>query len=137
MNWTKQKITDLTYRVNGACINVHKHLGPGLLESVYHKFLKIEFNHLGIKYVSEQALNLEYRGENVELEFRCDFLIEGILILEIKSVKEIIPVFEAQILTYMKISECPKGILMNFNVVNLSHEGYKPFVNELYKNLPD
>jgi GxxExxY protein len=137
MIWTKEKIADLTYAINGACINVHKHLGPGLLESVYHKCLEIEFDYQGISYLSELPLNVFYRGEEVQLDFRCDFLIENKIILEIKAVKEIEPIFEAQVLTYMQIAEVPKGILMNFNVRNLVKEGYKPFVNDIYANLPD
>ncbi len=137
MIWTKEKITELTYKVNGACINVHKHLGPGLLESVYHKCLKIEFDYLGIKYFSELPLQVIYRGQEVNLDFRCDFLIENINVLEIKSVKAIEPIFEAQVLTYMQITEAPKGILINFNVRNLIKEGYNPYVNNFYNDLLD
>jgi GxxExxY protein len=135
--WTKEKISKLTYDINGACINVHKHLGPGLLESVYHKCLKIEFDFLGISYLSELPINTIYREQKVDLDFRCDFLIEGQIILELKAVREIEPIFEAQVLTYMQLLKVPKGILMNFNVRNLINDGYQPFVNSFYSDLPD
>ncbi len=137
MIWTKEKITELTYQINGACINVHKHLGPELLESVYHKCLKIEFDYLGLQYQSELPLQVMYRKKYVNLDFRCDFLIENCIVLELKSVKAIEPIFEAQILTYMQITGSPKGILVNFNVRNLIREGYKPFVNDFYYDLDE
>ncbi len=135
MIYTKEELDDLVYKVKGACIEVHRELGPGLLESVYHKCLKIEFDYLGISYNSETPLEIIYRGQEVDLEFRCDFIIEKILILEIKSVKEFLPIFDAQVLTYMHITDCPKGLLINFNVKNIISQGYKAMVNNLYYDL--
>jgi len=78
-----------------------------------------------------------YKGIEVPTKLRCDFLIEGAVCVEIKSVKEILPVHKAQLLTYMKLLEVPKGILYNFNVVNLFHEGQETYVNEYFRILPD
>jgi len=137
MELTKKKLKDLVYKVNGAAIEVHRHLGPGLLESVYHKCLKKELEIRGIRYDSEVAVKVDYKGEALETDLRCDLLIEGILPVELKAVDAVHPVHEAQLLTYMKLLELPEGLLINFNVVNIFKEGQKTFVNELYRNLPD
>lgn len=137
MEITKSYLDELTYKVNAACIEVHKIMGPGLLESVYHKCLKIEFRQRGINFLSEMDIPVIYKGEDVSADFRCDFIIEGNIILEIKSVETIKPIFKAQLFTYMKLTEIPKGILINFNVENLMKEGKQTFVNEIFRHLPD
>ena len=132
---TKKVINNLIYKVNGAAIEVHKSIGPGLLESVYHKCLKKELALRGIKYKSELIVNVNYKGLDLDTELRCDLFIENILPVELKAVEYILPVHEAQILTYMKLLNVPKGLLINFNVSNIFHEGQKTFVNELYEKL--
>jgi GxxExxY protein len=72
---TKSELDELTYKINAACIEVHKKLGPGLLESVYHECLKIEFDLRNIEYKSEMEISIDYKGNDVEIDFRCDFLI--------------------------------------------------------------
>ena len=133
---TKKYLDELTYNVIGAAIEVHKELGPGLLESVYHKCLKHELNLRNINFVSEIYVPVQYKGINIETELRCDLFVENILSVELKAVEAIIPLNEAQLLTYMKLLESPKGILINFNCVNLFKLGQKTLVNELYRNLP-
>lgn len=135
--YTKSYFTDLTYRVNGAAIEVHKAMGPGLLESVYQKCLKYELNQRGIPFLSELIVPVLYKGINLQTDLRCDFFIENLLVVELKTVEQIHPIHEAQLLTYMRLLNAPKGILINFNVVNLFKEGQKTFVNELYTGLPD
>ncbi len=130
-------INQLTYEVNGAAIEVHKGLGPGLLEDVYMHCLKHELSLRNIRFQSEMSVPVVYKGIEVPTKLRCDFLIEGAVCVEIKSVKEILPVHKAQLLTYMKLLEVPKGILYNFNVVNLFHEGQETYVNEYFRILPD
>lgn len=132
---TKKAVNDLAYKVFGAAIEVHKNLGPGLLESVYHKCLKHELNLLKIKYVSEKTIPIEYKELQFETEFRCDLFIENCIIVELKSVKEFTPIFDAQLLTYMKLLKAPKGILINFNCYNLFDDGQKTFVNEYFSLL--
>ena len=134
---TKSDINDLIYQVNGAAIEVHKTIGPGLLESVYHKCLKKELLIKGISFESELAVNVNYKGLDLNTELRCDLFIENILPVELKAVEYILPVHEAQILTYMKLLEVPKGLLINFNVSNIYHEGQKTYVNELYRLLEE
>ncbi|MDD8019552.1 MAG: GxxExxY protein [Bacteroidota bacterium] len=134
---TKKYLNELTFQIVGAAIEVHKALGPGLLESVYHKCLKQELTLRKLWYASEFIVNVGYKGIVLDTELRCDLLIENLIVVELKSVDSIIPVHEAQLLTYMKLLEKPKGILINFNCSNLFKEGQKTFVNELFRNLPE
>jgi GxxExxY protein len=134
---TKGYLTELTYEIVGASIEVHKALGPGLLESVYHKCFKHEFGLRKIAFQTEFLVAVHYKGIDVDSELRCDFLVEDAIALELKAVEELAPIHNAQLLTYMKLLEKPKGILINFNCVNLFKEGQKTFVNEYFRNLPD
>jgi GxxExxY protein len=129
---TKVSLNNLAYSVFGAIIEVHRNLGPGLLESVYHKCLIHELNLRSIKCESEQIVPIEYKGLQLESELRCDILVENCIVLELKSVKELLPVFDAQLLTYMKLTKSPKGILINFNCKNIYDEGSKTLVNEFF-----
>jgi GxxExxY protein len=137
MKFTKSYLKDLTYQINGAAIEVHKEIGAGLLESIYHKCMMRELEFRGIEFESELKVPLYFKGVNLETELRCDLLIEKCIVVELKSVKEFIPIYEAQILTYMRLLEAPKGILFNFNCVNLYHEGQKSFVNHYFSNLEE
>ncbi len=137
MRITKSYLKDLIYKVNGAAIEVHKTLGPGLLESVYHKCLKHELSIRKISYQSELVIPVNYKGLELEAELRCDLFIENILPVELKATEGIHPIHEAQLMTYMKLLEVPEGVLYNFNVVNLYEEGQRTYVNELYRNLDD
>lgn len=137
MNITRSYLKDLVYQVNGAAIEVHKSIGPGLLESVYHQCLKKELELRKINYSSELLLPLKYKGHELESKLRCDLFIENNLVVEIKSVNEINPIFEAQLLTYMNLLNAPIGLLINFNVKNIFYEGQKTFVNEFYSRLED
>lgn len=137
MEVTKSYLKELVYKVNGAAIEVHKSLGPGLLESVYHKCLKHELTLRGIKFRSELIVPVVYKGIDINAELRCDLLVEDILVVELKAVDFILPIFEAQLLTYMKLLKCPEGLMINFNVINIFNKGQKTYVNELYRVLPD
>ncbi|MES2838230.1 MAG: GxxExxY protein [Bacteroidota bacterium] len=134
---SKSALKNLTYEINGAAIEVHKALGPGLLESVYHKCLMKELEYREIDFVSELKIPFEYKDEPLDIELRCDLFIENIIVVELKAVEKTLPIHEAQLLTYMKLLNSPKGILLNFNVVNLYKEGQKTFVNELFRTLPE
>ena len=135
MQVTKKKLKDLVYQVNGAAIEVHKALGLGLLESVYHKCLIEELKERNLLFVSEMIVPVSYKTIKIETELRADFLVENNLVVEIKAVDALHPIHEAQILTYMKLLNVPIGLLINFNVVNIFKEGQKTFVNEIYRNL--
>ena len=135
MEITKKYLKDLIYKVNGAAIEVHKSIGPGLLESVYHKCLKHELTLRGIYFQSEIIVPVSYKGLELDIELRCDLFVENILPVELKAVEYILPVHEAQLLTYMKLLNAPEGLLLNFNVSNLFNEGQRTYVNELYRDL--
>lgn len=134
---TKKFIDELEYLVTGACIEVHKYLGPGLLESVYHKCLMHELVLQEIPFVFDKPVLVEYKGLEIDTVLRCDILVDNCMVLELKAVKEMIPVYEAQLLTYMKLLEAPKGLLINFCCTNIIQHGKKSFVNEFYRNLPE
>jgi GxxExxY protein len=133
---TKSYLTNLVYKVNGAAIEVHKAIGPGLLESVYHQCLKYELFKRNIHFVSEMKIPIHYKEINFETDLRCDLLVEGSLIVELKSVNKIEPIFEAKLLSYMKIMNIAEGLMINFNVLNIYRDGQKTYVNELYRDLP-
>ncbi len=137
MEITKSYLNDLIYRVNGAAIEVHKALGPGLLESVYHKCMKHELSLRDIKYQSELVVPINYKGVVVDAELRCDLLVEKVLPVELKATEGFHPIHEAQIMSYMKLFKLPKGLLLNFNVTNIFKEGQRTYVNELYRNLKE
>lgn len=134
---TRSSLKDLVYQVNGAAIEVHKQLGPGLLENVYHQCLKKELELKKINFSSEFQIPLNYKGYELESKLRCDLLIENSLVVELKSVTEISPIFEAQLLTYMNLLKAPIGLLINFNVKNIFYEGQKTMVNEYYRMLDE
>lgn len=134
---TKKELDELTYNIIGAAIEVHKALGPGLLESVYQKCLKQEFFIRELRYTSEFLVPVNYKGIDVNADLRCDFVVMELIVIELKAVEAIASVHEAQRLTYMKLLEKPKGILINFNCANLFKEGQGTFVNEYFRTLPD
>ena len=123
--------------MNGAAIEVHKALGPGLLESVYQRCLAKELELRGIKYACELAVPVVYKDMVIDTELRCDLLVDNVLVVELKAVAEVLPIHEAQLITYMKLLGAPKGVLLNFNVTNLYRDGQKTFVSEHFINLPD
>lgn len=134
---TKSYLTDLTYQITGGCIEVHKALGPGLLEKTYHRLLMHEYALRGLSFDSEVWVTVPFKGIIVDTELRCDLLIEKSIVVELKAVETLLPIHEAQLLTYMKLLDVLKGILINFNVLNLYKDGQRTFVNEKFRHLPD
>ena len=132
---TQESINSLTYKIIGCAIEVHKELGPGLLESIYEKCLIHELTLHGFVVKSQISIPLFYKGIEMNCDLRLDVLVDNLIVVELKAVETMHPIFEAQILTYMKLLQKPKGILINFNSKNLFHEGQKTFVNEYYARL--
>lgn len=132
---TQKYIDNLTYSIIGAAIEVHKIMGKGLLESVYHQCLKEELMLRKINFVSEMKIPIIYKEKELESDFRCDLFVESAIIVELKSTLNIHPIYEAKLLNYMNLIKSPKGILINFNCNNIFKEGQKTFVNEYYKML--
>ncbi len=132
---SRREIDELSYEVIGAAIEVHKEMGRGLLESVYHQCMLEELNQRNISHTSELKIPVCYKGKNLNVDFRCDLFVENCLVVELKAMNELLSGFEAQLLTYMKLLKAPKGILINFNSANIFQEGQKTLVNEFYRNL--
>lgn len=135
MEFTRAYFTDLIYKVNGAAIEVHKALGPGLLESVYHKCMLHELQLRKISVKTELLIPVNYKGFNIEVDLRCDLLVENALVVEFKSVERVLPVHVAQLMTYMQLLKLPIGLMINFNCSHIFSEGQKTYVNELYESI--
>jgi GxxExxY protein len=118
---------ELSNRVIGCAIEVHRHLAPGLLESAYEKCLVHELSRNGIAFQVQLGLPVQYKDVRLDCGYRIDILVEHQLIVELKSVEEIKGIHEAQLLTYMKLAGMKIGLLMNFNVTKLK-DGIKRFV---------
>lgn len=137
MQITRKYLNELTYKVIGCAIEVHKHLGPGLLESVYEKCFLKELELRGIVYKNQIWVPLQYKGLILDTELRLDVLVEDILCVELKAQEGLLPVHDAILLSYMQMLEKPKGILINFHCVNIFKEGQKTLVNHLFSQLPE
>lgn len=109
----------LTERIIGCGIAVHTQLGPGLLESAYRECLCIEFELAGLGFVAEKSLPIIYRGRRIPTHLRVDLVVENQVVVEIKAVGKTHPVHVAQVITYLKLTGCPAGLLMNFNATSL------------------
>lgn len=133
---TQKYLDELTYEIIGSAIEVHKAMGPGLLENIYHLCLIEELSHRKINFSTELKVPVHYKNKELKIDFRCDLFIENCIVAELKSVSTINPIHEAQLLTYMKLLKSPKGILINFNCFNIFKEGQKTFVNDYFKQLP-
>lgn len=133
---TQKYLDELTYEVVGASIQVHKIIGKGLLENVYHQCLKEELSQRKLNFFTEMNVPIIYKGKELSTDLRCDLFVENCLVVELKTVSEITAMHQAQLLTYMKLLKAPKGIIINFNCFNIFSEGQKTFVNEYFKLLP-
>jgi len=123
------ELNQLSFRIISAAINVHKELGPGLLESVYKLCMVIELKKMGIKVQTEVPIQIYYLGEKIHEEgFRMDLLVEDTIIVELKSVEEVKPVHKKQLLTYLRLASKPLGLLINFNEVLLK-DGITRIIN--------
>ena len=114
----------LTESILGAAIEVHRILGPGLLESVYETCLCYELEQRGVEFRRQDSLPIIYKGRALDDDLRVNILLPGLLIVEVKAVQELLPIHEAQLLTYMKLAKISTGLLINFNV-RLLKEGIK------------
>ena len=114
-------VNELSYKIIGCAYDVHKILGPGLLESTYEKCLCFELDKLCIKYDRQKELPINYKGMILDNGYRLDILVEDKIVIELKSVDTLQPIHSAQLLTYLKLSQKPLGLLINFNVTNLQH----------------
>jgi GxxExxY protein len=121
-----EELNQLTEKIIGCAIEVHRNLGPGLLEATYEEAMCIELTDAGVNYKRQAPFPILYKGRTLG-EYRLDLLVEDAVILEIKSVERFDPVFEAQVLTYLKATGKKIGLLINFNS-RLVRDGIKRFV---------
>jgi len=121
---------DISNKIIVAAIEVHKQLGPGLLESAYQECLIYELKAAGLKIEKEKALPIVYKEIQLDHGYRIDILVENKVVIEIKTVEVLTDIHEAQVLTYLKLGEFKLGLLMNFNV-KLLKNGLKRYVNKL------
>lgn len=137
MQSTKKYLDELTYKIIGCAIEVHKQIGPGLLESVYEKCFLKELELQKLSYQNQVWIPLEYKGLKLDAELRLDVLIEDLICVELKAQEGLLPIHDAILLSYMEMLQKPKGILINFHSVNIFKYGQKPLVNKLFSQLPD
>ena len=125
----KETLNTITQKVIGAAIEVHRALGPGLLESSYEACLAFELAQSGLKVEQQKSLPLVYKQVKLDCGYRLDLLVDGTVIVEIKAVDSLAPIHEAQLMSYLKLSGCRVGLLINFNVRRLK-DGLRRFVND-------
>lgn len=133
---TKKEVTQLSYEITGLAIKVHKNLGSGLLENIYEECLKIELINNGYDVKQQLYVPINYEGVEIKTKLVVDLLVNDCIIIELKAIEEILPIHEAQLLTYMKVLKKPQGLLINFYTNNIT-KSLRPFINEYFKALPD
>lgn len=133
---TKTEVTQLSYDIVGCAIKVHKELGPGLLESVYELCLAYELNEKGYLVNQQVSTKINYGKIEIETPLKIDLLVNETIIVEIKTIEKLLPVHQAQLMTYMKILKKPQGLLINFYTDNIT-KSMIPLVNEYFSKLPE
>jgi GxxExxY protein len=123
-------INATTQSIIGACIEVHRHLGPGLLESAYEACVCRELSNRLVPFERQRPLPIEYKGELLECGYRLDIVVDGRIIVELKAVEKLLPIHEAQMMTYLKLTGLRLGLLINFNVPILK-QGIKRMAHRL------
>lgn len=131
---TKKEVTQLSYEITGLAIKVHKELVTGLLESVYEKCLKYELESNGYEIKQQLLVKIDYFDLELVSDLRLDLLVNDCVIVELKTVESLLPIHEAQLMTYMKLLRKPQGLLINFNTTNIT-KSLKPIVNEYFAKL--
>jgi len=121
------ELNEITGEIIGCCIEIHRELGPGLLESAYEECLAYELLNAGLSFERQKSIPIHYKKIAIEYGYRMDFVVEDQVVVELKSIEIISPVHTAQILTYMKLAEKEAGLLINFNVLLLKN-GIKRFL---------
>lgn len=132
---TQKYINEISYQIVGAAIEVHKQVGPGLLESVYHSCLVDELENIGLEVESQVHVPVNYKGKNLGGMLKLDLLINNLIIIELKAVDTIIDLYKAQLLSYLKLARMPKGLLINFHCENITQQ-LVPLVTEDFSRLP-
>ena len=129
----RQRLNELSGKIIGACIEIHRELGPGLLESAYEECLAYELSKAGLRFERQRALPVRYKEVQLDCGYRLDFVIKGVMIVELKAVTELHPIHEAQLLTYLKLGQKSLGLLINFNVPVLKHGVKRVACGDLFR----
>ncbi len=132
---TQRHINELSYKIVGCAIEVHKNLGPGLLESVYEQCLIEEIRDLGLDVKSQLYVPIKYKERDLGGTLKLDLLVNDLIIVELKAVEVMIPLYMAQLLSYLKLTGKPKGLLINFHCENIVKQ-MVPLVTEEFSKLP-
>ena len=132
---TQKYINQISYKVVGCAIEVHKNLGPGLLESVYETCMIEELSSNGLKVLKQIPVPIKYKDKDLGSNLILDLLVEDLIIVELKAVEVLIPVYKAQLLSYLKLTGKPKGLLINFRCENIT-QSLIPLVTEEFSKLP-
>jgi len=132
---TQKYISEISYKIIGCAIEVHKHLGPGLLESVYETCFIDEMKSAGLVVASQVYVPVNYKGKDLGGSLKLDILVNDLIIVEEKAVEQMIPLYKAQLLSYLKLSGKPKGLLINFHCENIK-EQFVSLVTEEFAKLP-
>jgi GxxExxY protein len=119
---------DTTHEILGAAIEVHRQLGPGLLESTYLQCLEWELGSRKLRFATQRTIPIVYKGTTLDTCYRIDLMVEDLVVVEVKAVEQLSPIHQAQTLTYLHLTGCPAGLLINFNVVRLM-DGVKRLIN--------
>jgi GxxExxY protein len=125
----KDRLDSITRRIIGAAIEVHKHLGPGLLESAYEACLAYELRQIGFKIEQQKPLPVVYKNVKLDCGYRLDLVVEDSVIVEVKAVEQLVPIHDAQLLSYLRLSGKSVGLIINFHVRVLK-DGLKRIVND-------
>ncbi len=128
----KEKLNEITEKIIGVAIDIHRVLGPGLLESTYEACMVYDLSQISVKVERQKPLPIVYKGVKLDCGYRLDLLVQDEVIVEIKSVEKLAPIHKAQLLSYLKLSGCKVGLLINFNVQIL-----KDGIQRVANNFPD
>ena len=132
----QKHINNIAYQIIGGAIEVHKHLGPGLLESVYQLCFEQELALRNLRFQSQVPIPVSYKGKDLGSHLILDILVEDLIVVELKATESISQLYQAQLLSYLKLTQKPKGLLINFNCENVT-KNLVPLVTDLFKELPE
>ncbi len=136
MDITQKYVNELAYEIVGCAIEVHRNLGPGLLESIYEKCLIHELRNNGFEVNSQVTIPLNYKGVDLNSNLKLDLIVDNLILIELKAVETVLPVLKAQLLTCLKLTGKPKGLLINFNCENITRDGLVSLVTNEFAKLP-
>ena len=130
-NFSVEPLNNITSRIIEAAIRIHRAVGPGLLEKAYWGCLCFELHSTGLRIETQKALPLVYRGVNIDCAYRADLIVEGLVIVEVKALNGLVPIHRRQLLTYLRLANCPLGLLLDFGGETMK-AGIKRVINDRY-----